>query len=175
MAARSTIKRRTSVPPTVTTTSRTTVTTTTVSVRPALCGRLFACHAGIHRLSLTPCGACRCKVQVVVPCRAGIVPFGQINNRPGRSGRSQDSNALPGHFVAHSTTPTCCTGLGTGKSVSHPSPSPQSTLIEDRQHRFNSMTQRQKNPQTQRAFIFIIHHFTFLETLQFESSKVQGC
>ena len=105
VAARSTIKRRTSVPPTVTTTSRTTVTTTTVSVRPALCGRLFACHAGIHRLSLTPCGACRCKVQVVVPCRAGIAPFGQINNRPGRSGRSQDSNALPGHSLISSTCP----------------------------------------------------------------------
>jgi len=48
----------------------------------------------------TPCEACECKVQVVVPCRAGIVQFGQINNRPGRSGRSQDSNTLPGHFVS---------------------------------------------------------------------------
>lgn len=47
-----------------------------------------------------PCGACECKVQAVVPCRTGNAPFGQINNRPGRSGRSQDSNALPGHFLA---------------------------------------------------------------------------
>ena len=36
-------------------------------------------------------------IQAVVPRRAGFVQFGQINNRPGRSGRSQDSNALPGH------------------------------------------------------------------------------
>ena len=36
-------------------------------------------------------------IQVVVPCRAGFVQFGRIKNRPGRSGRSQDSNALPGY------------------------------------------------------------------------------
>ena len=101
VAGRSTIKRRTSARPTVTTTSRTTVTTITVFARPALCGRLFACHARIHRLSWMPCGACKCKVQVVVPCRVGNVSFGQINNRPGRSGRSQDSNALPGLSFIH--------------------------------------------------------------------------
>ena len=39
-----------------------------------------------------------CKVQAVVLCRAGLIQFGQTKNRPGRSGRSQDSNALPGHF-----------------------------------------------------------------------------
>ncbi len=48
----------------------------------------------------TSCAVCECKVQVVVPCRAGCVQSGRINSRPGRSGRSQDSNALPGHFVA---------------------------------------------------------------------------
>ena len=36
-------------------------------------------------------------IQVVVPCRTGAVQFGQIDNETGRSGRSQDSNALPGH------------------------------------------------------------------------------
>ena len=104
MAARSTINRRTFVPPTVTTTSRRIGTTITVSVRRAPCGRRCACHAGICRPSLTPCEACECKVQVVVPCRAGFVQFGQINNRPGRSGRSQDSNALLGHVCGNSVT-----------------------------------------------------------------------
>ncbi len=39
-----------------------------------------------------------CKVQVVVPCRAVARRFGQMLPRPGRSGRPQGSNALPGLF-----------------------------------------------------------------------------
>ena len=45
----------------------------------------------------TPCEACGCKVQAAVLCRAEATQLGQIKDRPGRSGRSQDSNALPGH------------------------------------------------------------------------------
>jgi hypothetical protein len=39
-----------------------------------------------------------CKVQALVPCRAGSVQFGRIENGPGGSGRPQGSNAPPGLF-----------------------------------------------------------------------------
>jgi hypothetical protein len=61
-----------------------------------------------------PCGACNYKVQAVVPCRTGATQFGQINNRPGGSGRSQDSNAPPGHFAGRTIpnpSPVCCREL----------------------------------------------------------------
>ena len=59
------------------------------------------------------CGACECEVQVVVPCRMETIPFGQINNRSGRAGRSSDSNVLPGHsrmfaVASGSIFGTCC-------------------------------------------------------------------
>ncbi len=85
-AARSTIKRRTCVLPTVTTTCRRTGTTTTDFVRRV------PCLARIHRM--TP--AERAAVQSP-GCRpaSGQWP-GQMKCRPGRSGRPQGSKALPG-------------------------------------------------------------------------------